>query len=79
MAVIFAEIGQDVHIVGGDFDAAVNEGVALGYTEGFLRKSIGDPLRRENTGDNTPQIIHKNIAAINTPDRLPKGFWAART
>lgn len=77
MAVIFAEIGQDVHIVGGDFDAAVNEGVALGYTEGFLRKSIvKDPLRRENTGDNTPAVIHTRIV-IGDKIHLtvsPKGF-----
>ena len=54
MAVIFAEIGQDVHIVGGGFEAAVNAGVSEGYTEGFLRKSVvSDPLIRENTGDNT--------------------------
>ena len=77
MAVIFAEIGQDVHIVGGGFEAAVNAGVSEGYTEGFLRKSVvSDPLIRENTGDNTPAVIHTKIV---TGDRLnitvaPKGF-----
>lgn len=62
MAVIFAEIGQDVHIVGGDFEEAVNKGVALGYKEGYLRKSVvKDPLIRVNTGDNTPAVIHTKI------------------
>lgn len=62
MAVIFAEIGQDVHITGGDFEEAVNKGVALGYTEGWLRKSVvRDPLIRENTGDNTPAVIHTKL------------------
>lgn len=54
MAVVFADVGQDVHIAG-DFAEAVNEGVRRGYVEGLLRKSVvGDPLRRVNTGDNTP-------------------------
>ena len=54
MAVIFAEVGQDLHIQG-DFEAAVNEGVRQGYVQGLLRCSVvGDPLRRGNTGDNTP-------------------------
>ena len=58
-AVVFLEIGQDVHITGGDLCAAVNEGVRKGYQEGFLRKSIlGHPLERKNTGDNTPAVIH---------------------
>ncbi len=62
MAVIFAEIGQDVHIVGGDFCDAVNEGIRKGYSEGFLRKSVvADPLNRINTGDNTPGIIHTSV------------------
>lgn len=62
MAVIFADIGQDVHITGGNFEDAVNMGVALGYKEGFLRKSIvSDPLRRDNTNDNTPAVIHTRI------------------
>jgi fumarate hydratase subunit alpha len=62
MACIFLEIGQEVHIAGGDLYEAVNEGVRLGYTEGYLRKSIvADPLRRKNTGDNTPAMIHVEI------------------
>ena len=62
MAVIFMEIGQDVHIVGGDLEEAVNEGVRQGYQEGYLRKSVvGDPLIRENTKDNTPAVIHYQI------------------
>lgn len=63
LAVVFAEIGQDVHITGGNFEDAVNEGVAKGYTEGYLRKSsVGEPLfERKNTGDNTPAIIHTRI------------------
>ena len=77
MAVIFCEIGQDVHLVGGDFEAAVNEGVRLGYTEGFLRKSIvKDPLRRVNTNDNTPAVIHTRIVPGDklTLTVAPKGF-----
>ena len=61
MAVVFAEVGQEVHI-DGDFEAAVNEGVRRGYGEGYLRKSIvGDPLRRVNTGDNTPAALHLRL------------------
>lgn len=77
MAVIFLEIGQDVHITGGSLEDAVNEGVRQGYTEGYLRKSVvGDPLIRENTKDNTPAVIHYEIVA---GDGLkitvaPKGF-----
>lgn len=76
LACVFAEIGQDVHIEG-DFEAAVNLGVSRGYTEGYLRKSVvGDPLRRENTGDNTPAAITVRLVP---GDRLklivaPKGF-----
>ena len=76
MAVIFAEVGQDVHIDGSLTDA-INEGVRLGYTEGYLRKSVvRDPLDRVNTGDNTPAVIHYDIVP---GDRLrltlaPKGF-----
>ena len=58
VAVIFAEIGQDVSIVGGDFNAALEEGIRQGYEEGFLRKSVCHPFTRKNTGDNTPIIIH---------------------
>ncbi|MBQ9768989.1 MAG: fumarate hydratase [Clostridia bacterium] len=77
MAVIFAEIGQDVHIVGGSFEAAVNEGVRQGYEKGLLRKSVvKDPLNRVNTGDNTPAIIHVKMVE---GDKIkltvaPKGF-----
>ena len=76
MAVVFADVGQDVHI-DGDFEAAIHEGVRRGYTEGLLRKSVvGDPLRRVNTGDNTPAVIHTRLVP---GDRLtltvaPKGF-----
>lgn len=77
MAVIFADIGQDVHMTGGDFEEAANEGVRQGYREGYLRCSVlADPLRRVNTGDNTPAIIHTRIVpgeAI-TLTVAPKGF-----
>lgn len=61
LAVLFIELGQDVHIVGGDFKDAINEGVRQGYKEGYLRKSACDPFSRKNTGDNTPAIIHLEI------------------
>jgi fumarate hydratase subunit alpha len=61
LAVIFAEVGQGVHIAGGDFQAALQEGVRQGYAEGFLRKSLCHPLTRQNTGDNTPAVIHTDI------------------
>jgi len=62
MAIVFAEVGQDVHIVGGDFEQAIHEGVAKGYREGYLRASVvADPLIRRNTGDNTPAVIHTRI------------------
>jgi fumarate hydratase subunit alpha len=61
LAVIFAEMGQEVHIEGGDFEAALQEGVRQGYREGNLRKSLCHPLTRQNTGDNTPAIIHTDI------------------
>ncbi|HDL02753.1 MAG: fumarate hydratase [Candidatus Zixiibacteriota bacterium] len=61
-AVLFVELGQDVHITGGDFEEAINEGVRRGYKDGYLRKSVlGDPIERKNTGDNTPAIIHTQI------------------
>lgn len=61
-AVIFAEVGQDVHLTGGAFEDAVNEGVRQGYTDGYLRKSIvSDPLRRVNTDDNTPAVLHTRL------------------
>lgn len=77
MAVIFMDIGQDVHFEGGDLESAINEGVRRGYQEGYLRKSVvGDPLIRENTKDNTPAVIHYQIVP---GDRVkitvaPKGF-----
>lgn len=77
MAVIFMEIGQEVHFEGGSLEDAINEGVRQGYTEGFLRKSVvGDPILRENTKDNTPAIIHYSIVE---GDKVkikvaPKGF-----
>jgi len=77
LAVIFLEIGQDVHIVGGDLTEAVNEGVRRGYEKGLLRKSVvADPLNRVNTNDNTPAVIHTNIVS---GDKIkitvaPKGF-----
>ena len=77
MAVLFMEIGQDVHLTGGDLEEAVNTGVKKGYTEGYLRKSVvSDPLIRENTGDNTPAVIHVRIVP---GDKIkltlaPKGF-----
>lgn len=77
MAVIFAEIGQDVHITGGNFEDAVNEGVRRGYTEGLLRKSVvSDPLRRVNTNDNTPAVIHTKIVPGESIKFTvaPKGF-----
>lgn len=62
MAVVFMEIGQDVHFVGGSLEKAVNKGVSRGYTEGKLRCSIvGDPIERVNTGDNTPAVLHLKI------------------
>lgn len=77
MAVIFMEIGQDVHFTGGSLEEAVNEGVRQGYTEGYLRKSVvGDPLFRENTKDNTPAVIHYEIADGDSLKITvaPKGF-----
>jgi fumarate hydratase subunit alpha len=77
MAVIFMEIGQDVHFFGGDLEEAVNEGVRRGYSEGYLRKSVvRDPIERENTGDNTPAVIHYQIVP-GEKVRItvaPKGF-----
>lgn len=77
MAVIFLNIGQEVHLVGGDITEAVNEGVRQGYTEGFLRKSVvKDPIYRENTKDNTPAVIHFNIVPGSQIEMIvaPKGF-----
>ena len=77
MAVVFIEIGQDVHLVGGDLEDAINRGVAKGYTEGLLRKSVViDPLNRINTNDNTPAVIHTKIVAGEKVKVMvaPKGF-----
>ena len=77
MACVFLEIGQDVHIVGGDLTEAINEGVRRGYKNGYLRKSVvADPVRRGNTGDNTPAMIYTEIVP---GDKIkitlgPKGF-----
>jgi fumarate hydratase subunit alpha len=65
LAVVFMEIGQDVHVTGGDLKAAINEGVRQGYEEGYLRKSACNPITRKNTGDNTPAIIHLEIVPGN--------------
>lgn len=77
MAVIFMEIGQDVHFEGMNLEDAVNEGVRRGYTEGYLRKSVvGDPILRENTKDNTPAVIHYSIVPGDQVKITfaPKGF-----
>ena len=77
MAVVFLEIGQDVHLTGGNLNDAVNEGVRQGYTEGYLRKSVvKDPLIRENTKDNTPAVIHSEIVPGERVKITvaPKGF-----
>ena len=77
MAVVFLEIGQDVHFEGGNLEDAVHEGVRRGYTEGFLRKSVvSDPLIRENTKDNTPAVIHCSIVPGDQVKITvaPKGF-----
>ncbi|MCL1854553.1 MAG: fumarate hydratase [Clostridia bacterium] len=77
MAVVYAEVGQDVHLTGGTLDEAIHEGIVRGYREGYLRMSVvSDPFRRTNTGDNTPAIIHTRLVA---GDRIkltiaPKGF-----
>lgn len=77
MAVVFLEIGQDVHLVGGDLSEAVDEGVRRGYVDGYLRKSVvRDPLIRENTKDNTPAILHTTIVPGSEVKITvaPKGF-----
>lgn len=75
LAVVFAEVGQEVHLVGGGFNEAIQEGIRQGYLEGYLRKSLCHPFTRQNTGDNTPAVIY---TAIVPGDRLklivvPKG------
>lgn len=77
MAVVFVEIGQDVHFIGGNLEDAIHEGVRRGYVEGYLRKSVvKDPLIRENTKDNTPAIIHYEMTAGEKVKITvaPKGF-----
>lgn len=77
MAVVFLEIGQDVHFVGGNLEEAINEGVRQGYVQGFLRKSVvKDPLIRENTKDNTPAVIYYEIVSGENVKITvaPKGF-----
>lgn len=77
MAVVFLEVGQEVHFEGMAIEDAINEGVRQGYTEGFLRKSVvGDPLIRENTKDNTPAVIHYSIVPGDKVKITfaPKGF-----
>ena len=77
MAVVFINVGQDVHLTGGDITDAINEGVRRGYVEGYLRNSVvKDPIYRENTKDNTPAVIHFNIVPGDKVDITvaPKGF-----
>ena len=77
MAVVFINVGQDVHLTGGDITDAINEGVRRGDVEGYLRKSVvKDPIYRENTKDNTPAVIHFNIVPGDKVDITvaPKGF-----
>ena len=77
MAVVFINVGQDVHLTGGDSTEAINEGVRRGYVDGYLRKSVvRDPIYRENTKDNTPAVIHFNIVPGDKVDITvaPKGF-----
>ena len=77
MACVFLEVGQDVHLVGGDLRLAVDEGVRRGYTDGYLRKSVvADPIRRGNTGDNTPAMLYTEIVPGDQVKITvgPKGF-----
>lgn len=77
IAVVFVDIGQEIHFTGGQLEEAIHEGVRQGYTEGYLRKSVvKDPLERENTKDNTPAIIHYNIVPGDKVKITvaPKGF-----
>lgn len=75
LAVVFIELGQDAHIIGGDLRLSVEEGVREAYADGFLRKSVCDPLSRKNTGDNTPAIIHVEVVPGNRLKiiAMPKG------
>lgn len=76
MVVVFVELGQDVHIVGGDLNEAINEGVRKGYKDGYFRASTLDPITRKNFGDNTPAVIHVEVVPGDTLELrvLPKGF-----
>lgn len=77
IVLVFVEIGQDVHVTGGSLTDAINAGVAQGYTDGYLRKStVSDPLKRTNTGDNTPAVIYYDIVPGETVriTVMPKGF-----
>lgn len=77
MAIVFVRLGQDVHIIGGSLADAINDGVAAGYTEGYLRCSVvADPLRRKNTGDNTPAVLHLELVEGDGCEITvaPKGF-----
>jgi fumarate hydratase subunit alpha len=76
MAVVFIEIGQDVHFTGPDLKTSINEGVRRGYAQGFLRPSTLDPISRENYGDNTPAIVHLDLVPGDQVKIhvLPKGF-----
>lgn len=82
MAVVFIEVGQDVHFVGGALEDAINKGVSRGYKDGYLRCSVvGDPLERVNTGDNTPAILHTRIIKGDKVKITvaPKGFGSENT
>ena len=77
MVVVFVELGQDIHLQGGSLYEAINEGIRQGYEEGYLRKSVvADPLRRKNTGDNTPGVIHVDLVLGEKLKIMvaPKGF-----
>ena len=76
MAVVFLEVGQEVHFEGGNLEEAVQEGIRLGYTEGYLRKSVvGDPVLRVNTGDNTPGVLYYEIVPGDRDSGCAQGLW----
>lgn len=76
LTVVFIEMGQDIHVVGGSLTEAIDEGVRQGYQDGYLRKSVCQPLTRENTGDNTPAMVHYDIVSGDQFKIVlaPKGF-----
>lgn len=78
MAVVFIEMGQDVHLIGGTLKEAVDEGVRRGYADGYLRKSVCHPFTRNNTGDNTPAVLHLELLSGDgfKITVIPKGFGA---